>query len=65
MSVFTVLARFLLALLFFSWASTTSSTCPGARLAFNVSERGVGCVDGIVGAVSTPSPVSKIIEAVH
>jgi len=65
MSDFTVLALFLLALLFFSWASTTSSTCPGARLLFNVSERGAGCVDVIVGDVSTPSPVSKSIEAVH
>ena len=65
MSVFTVLALFLLSLFFFSWASTTSSTCRGARLAFNVSEGGGGCVDVIVGAMSTPSPVSTRLEAVQ
>jgi len=65
MSVFTVLALFRLALFFFSWASTTSSTCRGAQLASKVSEGGGGCVDAIVGAVSTPLLASTGVEVVQ
>jgi len=48
-----------------SWASTTSSTCPGAWLAFNVWGGSGECVDVLVGVVSTPSLVSMGVEVVQ